>query len=190
MTRQIPGVLAIALLLGVAPSAQQQPPSGAAKQPAPIGPEVTTPGGSDSRGQAVNVRLDLTITDQMGPGEPSKKTVSMLVADRSPGSIRSSGNSVRATLNVDATPQILPNGNIKVQLGLEYNPRQTGGASPTVKGPNGDTVVQLPVEPGGSSLNQRVAVVLEPGKPLVLSQAADPISDRKITVEVRAQVMK
>jgi hypothetical protein len=116
--------------------------------------------------------------------------MSMIVADRSGGSIRSSGNSVRAMLNVDATPQILPNGNVKVQLGLEYNPRQPGGSSPIVKGPSGESAVQLPEEPGGSSLNQRVAIILEPGKPLVLSQAADPISDRKITVEIRAQILK
>jgi hypothetical protein len=32
--------------------------------------------------------------------------------------------------------------------------------------------------------------VLTSGKPLVLSQAADPLSDRKITVEVRADILK
>jgi hypothetical protein len=35
-----------------------------------------------------------------------------------------------------------------------------------------------------------VAIVLTSGKPLVLSQAADPLSDRKITVEVRADILK
>jgi hypothetical protein len=47
-----------------------------------------------------------------------------------------------------------------------------------------------PPEPGGSSLNQRVGIILEGGKPLVISQAADPISDRKITVEIRATILK
>jgi len=170
----------------------------AAQQPAPAaspaqGGDSTRPKASEQpaqrEGQPVNVKLDLTITDQMGPGEPGKKTVTLIVADRSAGSIRSIGNSVRAILNVDATPQILPNGSIKVQLGLEYNPRQGGGTADKIKAANGD-VIEVPREPGGSSLNQRVSVVLEPGKPLVLSQAADPISDRKITVEIRAAILK
>jgi hypothetical protein len=33
-------------------------------------------------------------------------------------------------------------------------------------------------------------VVLEAAKPLVISQAADPASDRKISVEIRATIMK
>ena len=141
-----------------------------AEKPAPA-PNKTPPP-AEAPGQPINIKLDLTITDQSGPGEPAKKTVSMIVADRSGGSIRSIGNSVRAVLNVDATPQILPNGSIKVLLGLEYNPQKGDGP------------------PSGSALNQRVAIVLVPGKPLVLSQAADPLSDRKITVEVRAEILK
>lgn len=149
-----------------APKAQTPPAAEKAPQAKPAPPETLPPG------QPINIKLDVTITDQSGPGEPSKKTVSMLVADRAAGSIRSTANNVRATLNVDASPQVLPNGTIKVQLGLEYNP-QKGDGPPT-----------------GSSLNQRVAIVLTSGKPLVLSQAADPLSDRKITVEVRAEILK
>jgi hypothetical protein len=144
-----------------APATAEKAPA----KPAPV--EAPAPAG-----QPVNIKLDLTITDQAGSGEASKKAVSMLVADRAGGSIRSIANSVRATLNVDATPQVLPNGLIRVQLALEYNP-QRGEGPPT-----------------GSSLNQRVAIVLVPGKSQVLSQAADPLSDRKITVEVRAEIMK
>ena len=94
------------------------------------------------------------------------------MADRASGSIRSIANSVRGSLNVDATPQILPNGTVKVLLALEYNP-QRGEGPPT-----------------GSSFNQRVSVVLVPGRSLQLSQAADPVSDRKITVEIRAEILK
>jgi len=182
--------LAAALLLSAASAAQQPTP---AASPAQGGdnpkPKSAGEQPASREGQPVNVKLELTITDQIGPGEPGKKTVSLIVADRSAGSIRSIGNSVRAILNVDATPQILPNGSIKVQLGLEYNPRQGNGTVDKIKAANGD-VIEVPREPGGSGLNQRVAIVLEPGKPLILSQAADPISDRKITVEVRASILK
>jgi hypothetical protein len=147
-----------------------------------------TPPPSDP-GQGVNVKVDIAITDQAAAGESSTKTISFLAADRSAGSIRSTANTENARVNVDATPQILPNGNIRIQLGLEYNPRQARAAAQASKSPSGE-MVMIPPMAGGSSLNQRVTVVLEPGKPLILSQAADPLSDRKISVEIRASVQK
>jgi hypothetical protein len=35
-----------------------------------------------------------------------------------------------------------------------------------------------------------MSLILESGKPTVVSQAADPSSDRKITVEVTATILK
>jgi hypothetical protein len=195
MSRHIIGAAFIAALLaasvhaqeaqgrgGQTPAPAEKPPAGQNRTPPP--PEAPAPAG-----QPVNVKLDLTITDQLASGAPAKKTVSMIVADRYSGSIRSIANTVRATLNVDATPQILQNGNVRLQLGLEYNPRQPTTPPEKVKSPSGD-MVELPREEGGSSLNQRVVILLEPNKPLMLSQAADPLSDRKITVEVRVSLLK
>jgi hypothetical protein len=119
---------------------------------------------SEPLGQVVNIKFDMTITDQSGGGDAGKKTVSLLIADRQTGFIRSTGFSKEAgqvRLNVDARPQILANGNIRAMIGLEY-----------------------------PSTTQQLTIILEPGKPLVLSQTADPISDRKVTVEVRATVVK
>ena len=187
------GTFICALLLGASVFAQQPAtpaPSDARGKPKQAGPlETAPPPDREPSGQAVNVRVELTITDQQGPGEPAKKSITMIVADRTSGSIRSTGNSVRATLNVDATPHILPNGSIRLGLAVEYNPRQAGVVPQKVKTASGETV-ELPAEPGGSSLNERVTVILESGKTLMLSQAADPISDRRITVEVRAGVVK
>jgi hypothetical protein len=187
MSRQ---VIAAAFILAVAASVGRPPDAYAQTPPPTEKPASSTSAPSETRapGQPINIKLDLTITDQLGPGEPAKKTVSMIVADRYQGAIRSAGNSVRAVLNVDATPQILPSGSVRVMLGIEYNPRQAT-VQQQVKGPGGE-LIPFPPEPGGSSLNQRVAIILEPGKPLVLSQAADPISDRKITVEIRATILK
>lgn len=195
MSRHVIGAAFIAVLLAGSlhaqdeqaraqtPAPSEKPSQSQSKPPAP----AEAP--PQPAGQPVNVKLDLTITDQAGPGEPSKKTVSIIVADRSLGSIRSTANNIRAILNVDATPQLLPNGNVKLQLGIEYNPRQGGGGVDKVKTSTGD-VLEVTREPGGSSLNQRVTIVVEPNKPLILSQAADPLSDRKITVEVRVSILK
>jgi len=180
MSRHVIAAAFILALPGSVGQARAQTPPPAESKPAP----AETP----PQGQPVNVKFDFTITDQLGTGEPAKRTVTLIVADRAVGSLRSSGNSIRAVLNVDATPQILPNGNIRVQLGLEYNPRQPPTKMPMGKTPTGEPF-EMQTE-GGSTLNQRVAIVLVPGKPLVLSQAADPLYDRRITVEVRAEILK
>lgn len=203
MSRHAIGAAFIILALASAGSAQQGQGQGRGPTPAPAEKPAAAPDqkrppseAPPPSGQPVNVKLDLTITDQIGPGEPSKKTVTMIVADRAAGSVRSTSNATisgiignRAIINVDATPQLLPNGNVRVMLGLEYNPRQNSPTTDKVKTPSGD-VAEVPREGGGSSLNQRVTLVLEPNKPLVFSQAADPMSDRKISVEVRATILK
>jgi hypothetical protein len=39
-------------------------------------------------------------------------------------------------------------------------------------------------------MNEQVGVVLDSGKPLVVSQAFDPTSDRRISVELKATILK
>ena len=169
-TRHLLIATAVASLLVAGPAAQapaQADPPQKSEQPRPEPP----------LGQPVNIKLDFTITDQTGPGDPLRKVVTLVVADRHSGSIRSTGSvrsQGRVQINVDARPQILQSGAIRLTLGLEYNPRTLGNDSPTE----------------WSSLNEQIGVVLQPGKPLVVSQAADPASDRKISVEVLAAVLK
>jgi hypothetical protein len=192
MSKRLGGTIVAALLLLGGSAAGQQKPAPTAVGRDPGGPQSPKPAQAvaarEAPGQPLNIKLDLTITDQAGPGEPAKRTVTMIVADRQSGSIRSTGNQVQARMFVDATPRILPNGNVQVSLGLEYNPRQTTADKPE----NPGTVVIPQGTPltGGSSLNQRITLILEPNKPLVISQAADPVTDRKITVEVRAAILK
>jgi hypothetical protein len=33
-------------------------------------------------------------------------------------------------------------------------------------------------------------VILDDGKPMIVAQSADPVSDRQVTVEVRAAILK
>jgi hypothetical protein len=149
------------------PSAQPTRPNAAPDQPAPPRPEPV--------GQALNVRVELVITDQPGAGEPLKKTITMLAADRARSSVRNEVPA-RGFLNVDALPHILQSGAIRMVLGLEY--------MPAIATPGTETSRTL------SRLNEQVTVVLESGKPLVISQAADPTSDRKVTVQVTATIVK
>lgn len=168
--RQIARVALLTVLALTATSATAQSPQ--TKQD----PAANRPA-ADPSGQTTNIKIDLTITDQTGPGEPLRKVVTMVLADRGNGSIRSTGNvraQGRVQINVDASPMILPTGGIRVRLGMEYNPRTIGNDGPTES----------------SSLHEQITVILDPGKPMIVSQAADPASDRKIMVELKASLLR
>jgi len=139
----------------------------------------------------INIKIEVSITDQTGTGPAARKLVSLIASDRQSANIRSSANvPIRnpgtstvvnyrpVTINVDARPEIVtkePN-KVLVSFGLEYLPKSGGP--------------QEEMELGMAQLSERMALVFESGKPQIVSQAADPTSDRKITVEVTATILK
>lgn len=132
-----------------------------------------------------NVQVELNLTDQIGTQTPEKKTVSMIVSSGNWGKVRSGANVIQVgdppysvVLNLDARPFVSMEGQIQLEMTLVYEPLK-GEGDPRV-GPR-----QRP-----SGINQSQTVVLTSGKPLIVSQAADPVSDRKVIVEVKATVLK
>jgi glucose/arabinose dehydrogenase len=167
MSRVTAAVCVLALSVAAGAAAQQsetpRPPADAAK-PRAGAPAEQAAAPRPPEGQGVNIKFDLTITDQTGTAEAAKKTVSLLVLDRQTGYVRSTSSSERTgqvRINVDARPQILSTGNIRVTLSLEYQ-----------------------------AISQQITVVVESGKPLIVTQTADPLSERKVTVEMRATILK
>ena len=126
-----------------------------------------------------NVQVELTVTDSMPSASPQKKTVSMVVVDSRMGRIRSirehnaSGPTGAAVLNVDATPTIMGS-QIRLQLTLEYSPALSGDA----------TAARL------AHINEMVTLMLQSGKPTLVSHTSDPSADRKVSVEVTATILK
>jgi hypothetical protein len=173
----------------VRPQPTPQPQPGGAPPPGqPPQPGLPTPpSGPPLPKRLVNIQVELTITDQLGTGAPEKKTVSMIAADGTWGRIRAGANArpsertgmVSSSINIDARPFLAPNQNdlIQVELTIEYRPLRTLTAGDPTQ-----------VEP--TNLNQSMSVILANGRPMQISQAADPITDRKILVEVKATVMK
>ena len=119
--------------------------------------------------QLANIRIELTITDQRTDVQTPPKTVTLLVEDRQSGRIRTGRNNV--ALNVDARPEIVRDNRVRVLLSLEYTPQDTDRTSPM-------------------AISESVAALLEDGKPLVVSQSADPSSDRKVKVELKATIVR
>ena len=141
MLRKVVLVLvAIAISAATASAGQRPAPAEQKVAPAPAKTEQPKPSPVvEPAPQPVNIRIEVTITDQVGPGEPAKKVVSMIVSDRQRNSIRSSGsirpnpnsgNTRTVTLNVDARPVIMTrDGNrISLEFGLEYLPKSANAA--------------------------------------------------------------
>lgn len=131
-----------------------------------------------------NVQIELNLSDQSGTETPEKKTVSMIVSSGNWGKIRSVANTSRpgeppsmAQLDVDARPLVSVDGPIQLELTLNYAP--PGAPRPADK-----------PGPRPTGINQSQTLILQSGKPLIISQAADPINDRKVVVEVKATVLK
>lgn len=158
--------------------AQQKPaPTAEAKQETPR--QIPPP--EPNRGQLTNVRLEVTITDQRGSGQPTTKTVALVLADRSPGRLRTSGD-VRTpqgyrpiALNIDARPEFTRDGRVRANVTLDYRPSVGEGTSE---------------EQVLTTITESFEVILEDGKALIVSQSADPYSDRRVRVELKATVLK
>ena len=177
------GLLAVLSGVAHAQTAPVAPPKEQETRPAPKPPETAQP---------VNVRLELTILDQIGPGDPAKKVVTMHVADRANGSIRTSGRVLTkegwrdVTINVDARPVVLraKEGSVQVDLGFEYRPSSPATASGAGPPNQSDPIASQ------TGAIERISTILESGKPLLISQAADPSSDRRISVEMKATILR
>lgn len=183
-------ILAMTFAATVA-TAQTKPAPTETKPAAPVAAKAA----AEPPGLPVNIKIEVSITDQTGDNPAAKKVVTMIASDRQSANVRSSAsvpvknptfggpappsyNYRNVTINVDARPAIVlkePT-RISVNFGLEYLPRPAGGREE--------------MEPGMTSWSERLSLILESGKPMIISQAADPTSDRKITVEVTATILK
>lgn len=164
MLKRLTMMLLSVLVISTVVSAQDLPtpqPPAAAQQSQPA---------RSTAAQLANIRIELTIVDQRSDASGTPKIVTMLVEDRQSGRIRTGrGNT---NLNVDGRPEILREGRIRVVLSLEYAPQD---------GP--DRAAPTPIQ-------ESITALLEDGKPLVLSQSADPSGDRKVRLEVKATIVR
>ena len=152
-----------------------------AEQPAPR-PQAAPRPLLSLPGQAVNARIEVTITDQRSGEAPIQKTVALVLADRTNGMVRSLSTirgSGSVPLHIDAEAALVEKDRVLVQIGLDYNlPGATREAG------------QPPPEMLGSQIRESIRAILTDGQPLIVSESADPITDRKVTVEVKATILR
>jgi hypothetical protein len=72
----------------------------------------------------------------------------------------------------------LRDGKIEISLNLDFDVSEVKeGVAPAQ-------------DQGGTAYRGVVNVVLENGKPLIISKSADPLTDRTVIVEVKASILK
>jgi hypothetical protein len=171
----------------VAPRAKT-PATAPAAPAAPVPPAMLaepTPPRPRREGQAINVRVDVTLTDQRGGAPPIMRTLTVIAADGYTGSLRTQsavfGMNVPVPLNVDASPTLLADGKIRLAVNLQYDwpAAPSDGNSNTTRG----TVTS-------SSVRDQLVMILESGKSMIVAQSADPVGDRQVAVEVKATILK
>jgi hypothetical protein len=181
-------LIAAAVLTSLAAVAAAQEPALAPDKPKQeTGPGVAVETTPPRRGFSLtNVRVDLTLTDQTGSRPPVKKTMTITLADGERGSVRSRPQVALSPqpgaarlyqtlpLNVDARPQLV-DGKVRLLLILEYS-----------------SIDQAPEGSGSpkADVNFSGQVLLDSGRPMVVAEAADPVSDRRVTVEVKATIVR
>jgi hypothetical protein len=191
MNRRLILATVCVLAVGTQAFAQQPPPqtpravTPAADRPAPPPPPPAPAPVAQPAGQAVNVKVDVTITDQRGAEATVKRNVSVIAADGYLGRVRAISSLIgqgEVPLNVDATPTLLKDGKIRLQFTLSYD-----WSAPYEPSAPGNPLIG---KVSRTNLQNSVSLVLENGKPMIAAQSADPVGDRTVSVEVKATILK
>lgn len=177
------------------PPNQTPPPSTAPKPqaPRPAPAPTTTPAAPQPsvavtprrEGQPINIKVDLTITDQRGTNPMFKKTVSVVTADGMGGFIRSTARYREigdVPLNVDTQPNLLTDGKIRLIVNLQYDLPATAEPSDRPAGIVGPLQKTM--------IHENLSLILENGKPIIAAQSADPVGDRQVMIEVKATILR
>jgi hypothetical protein len=122
--------------------------------------------------------VDLAITEDGGGGPAVKKSVSAVAADGFNASVREVAMAQAkdpVPLNLDAFPAILANGKVRLQCSIQYLSVQSRDSA--------DTRAR-------TDIKQNFVLILDSGKTQVVTQATDPVTDRRVTVEVTATILR
>jgi hypothetical protein len=94
----------------------------------------------------------------------------LLVEDNQSARLRTGrGNGV---LNLDVRPQTVREGRVRLLVSLEFTPQEA------------------PDRPPQPPISESIVALVDDGKSFVLSQSADPGSDRKVRVEVKSTILR
>ena len=167
----------LVVLLSVSIAAQQKPAPPAAPAapapptaPAPPSPPIDVEQG----GQPLNIRLDVTVTDQTAGGVPQPKALMVMLVDRAMGRTRAAFQD--RSIAVDARP-VMVDGRIRVSVTVQSD-RAVSFVPP--KETDDHTI----------AWRNSFSLLLENGKPMLALETSDTVTKRKMSIEVKATIQK
>ena len=180
---------AILVVMSTVAGAQQPAAPAPAAQPAPASPTLPeSPVGQPrpTPAQVPNLRFDVAIADDGGGAPPTRKNVSVIVrANNQIAAVRSIGQ-LNASHPLSVAAKVAG-----ISIGLSVDVR---GTYENGKIPSRVTVDYQPYWPEAkslpSSVRAAVDLIFDEGRRMLISQAADPLSDRRTTIEVTVTVLK
>ncbi len=154
--------------------APKAPPAPAAPAVPPAPPNVN----ADAGGQPVNIRLDVSVTDQAATGVSQPKTLMVILADRALGQTRAAYED--RSISVDARPTIVE-GRVRAQLTVSSREPQKMPIGPDANLRAPDPLINW---------TNSFSLLLDNGKPVVAFETSDPATKRKLSIEVKATIQK
>jgi hypothetical protein len=160
---------------GTAPAVPAPPAAPAVAVPPTAAPPQFVRAGQGSAPPR-NIRFDIAITET-GGSKPTAKTISLTVSDSNGnGSVR---NLVKApgdstvSLNVDVRAvQAFEGGAVRASVNVEYQPYTPDASA------------------ASSGIQSSITSMFQDGRRTQILQTSDPLSDRRITIEVMMTVLK
>jgi hypothetical protein len=140
-----------------------------------------------------NVRVDITIKDQRPNEAAVIKHVSIVGVAGEQGRVRTIviGPRGGGSLNVDALPALQDKGNrVALKLSLQYQDPRGQDLPDQSTGTGVSQPKPIVAERLETRIDETVFVVLDDGTPMLVTQSADPLTDRKVSVEVKATILK
>lgn len=169
-----PYVALLICLLSISVAAQQPaPPKLPAAPQAPAPPAPPAPPVRDE-GKPINIRMDVSVIDQVGAGILQPKTLMVMLRDSAMGRTRAAYEN--RSISVDARPMLV-DGRIRVDLTIQSDGFLKGDPNlikpdPTLSWRNG------------------FSLMLENGKPMIALETSDAVTKRKMSIEVKATIQK
>jgi hypothetical protein len=170
--------------------AAQQPPAAPARPAVPAAPAApappappTPPADPELGGQPINIRLDVSVIDQVGAGIPQPKSLMVMLVDRAMGRTRAAFQD--RSIAVDARPTIV-DGRIRAFLTIQSE-RSRNSSFVAVPGM---TASHPDAEDHTINWRNSFSLLLENGKPMLALETNDAVTKRKTSIEVKATIQK
>jgi len=146
-----------------------QPPKTADVQVTPPAPPVD----AEQGGQPTNIRLDVTVTDQVAQGAAQPKSLMVMLADRAVGRTRAAFQD--RSIAVDARP-VITDGRIRMSFTIQSDRAMYLG----------------PPKEADATIAWRnsFSLLLDNGKPMLALETIDAGTKQKMSIEVKATIQK